>query len=102
MKASTIGVLAGGAAAFGAGAFAATKLVGDRDPWIIEINRGPGSIEQIPSMLLPWGLPMLGAAGGAVALSNAGHPKLAAAAGIGAAALYGAGFTTWLLGRTRD
>lgn len=100
MQLATVGKITAGVAAFGVGAGAAALATRGRDPWTLDYG-GPGSIEQVPSMLLPWGLPAIGAGVGAAHLMHTGHPKAGAAAALGALALYGAGFTTWMVGRSR-
>lgn len=97
----TYGTVAAGVVAAGAGAFVAAKVIGDRDPWTLDYP-GPGSVDQIPSMLAPWLLPATGAGAGAMALAAAGRTGAATAVGVAGAALFGAGMATWIIGKSRD
>ena len=91
-------VAAGATALIGVMA-AGSALSRDTNPWTWDYN-GPGSVEQLPSMLVPWQLPGLAAGLGAGALFATGHPKLGAAAALGALAVTGAGFGVWLRGKS--
>jgi hypothetical protein len=104
MQLGTMGRIVLGVGIAGAavgGAVGAAKAWGDHDPWTLDYG-GPGSIEQVPSMFAPWLLPGTAAGAGALVLMDRGHTVGAAALGIGAAALAGAGFTTWVMGKSRD
>jgi hypothetical protein len=99
MQLKSAAQVAGGLAAWGAGTSAAFALTRDRDPWTLDYG-GPGSIEQVPSLFVPWGLPAVGTAFGAIALLERGHNLGAAALGYASLALLGAGVTTWMVGKS--
>jgi hypothetical protein len=98
-----IGAYAAGIGAAATGGAVAWKLTEGRDPWTLDWPKhGPGSIEQAPSMLLPYQLPTLGAGLAALTLAERGNTAAAKAVGLGAALLYGAGFATWLRGKATE
>ncbi len=95
-------LIAAGVASYGIGVVAANAYNSSNNtaPWVWRIN-GPGSIGQVPSMLVPWGLPAIGLMAGGMALYPVNRTAGIAVGLLGVAA-HGAGFQTWLHGMKQN